>query len=75
MGEGEKNHIRIKRDFMSLYILCAVFLEGISETYYRINYESFPFISLPVHLLSPHLPYPIYFEIQSDLSAEQNLKL
>lgn len=75
-GGGEKNHIRIKRDFMSPYVLFAqcfgkAFLRNIG----RINCGTFLFISLPVHLLLPHLPYPIYVEVLSVLSPEWILHL
>lgn len=72
VGEGGRwgrgNYIRIKRDFMSPHALRA---QCFSEKYGRINYESFLFTPLPVHLPLPRLPYPIYFEALSVLSPGQ----
>lgn len=65
---GRGNYIRIKRDFMSPHALRA---QCFSEKYGRINYESFLFTPLPVHLPLPRLPYPIYFEALSVLSPGQ----
>lgn len=53
---GRGNYIRIKRDFMSPHALRA---QCFSEKYGRINYESFLFTPLPVHLpsLASHIQF------------------
>lgn len=68
-GRGEKSYQDKEGFYVPIYTLCTVFCKGISEKYWRINYGTFLFISLPVHLLLPHLPYPIYFEVLSVLSS------
>lgn len=66
---GEINPIRIKRDFCEpMCTLQAVFLESISEKYWRINYKSVLFISLCLPI--PHFPHPIFYEVLSVLPLE-----